>query len=301
MGGLSQVCEGELGFADLGVVQLVTAPLALERISVFYISTFNTDFGALRQWGRRAQCVSDLTCRTAVLVRDADLGRTLACLRREFLAQVEGDDAADASEATAPAPTPTAPLPVLTQQRESGGVALSPLEQEGPRTQLAPMNMMPVALHIARMPKDSVPMHTHMLLRLYCSPRAEDDAMPGVLSFTETEDEVSLVFPHMEWVLDYMAGYADLVCCPLAHERALVCVCACVYVVLTTPARVCIAAMLADCVAAHMDTAADCRDAGSDRAWHCQRAFPASHGRRPAHVLPLHLPHSQCSPHHTPL
>ena len=65
------LCEGSDGFQQTGVVERLTGPLAAAGISLFNLSTYEADF---------------------ILVREADLERTVLCLQRLFRCQIEGFD-----------------------------------------------------------------------------------------------------------------------------------------------------------------------------------------------------------------
>jgi len=52
-----KVNEGELGFLSTGVVQSIAAPLCAARITIFYISTFETDYTFIRECDTKASIV----------------------------------------------------------------------------------------------------------------------------------------------------------------------------------------------------------------------------------------------------
>jgi hypothetical protein len=148
-----QISEGELGFQATGIVQTLSTPLARANISVMYCSTYLTDF---------------------IFVKEEELAAALKCLRACF---------------------------TITIEDEGGGVDEEGAQRQGDESIFkAEAGELPSHHHllkrlksklcITRLDKRMAHLHIPALIQLFMFSQPEQ---PALLSFTETEDEISLI------------------------------------------------------------------------------------------------------------
>jgi hypothetical protein len=187
-----QVSEGADGFAEVGVVERITGPLARASVPVLYVSTFSQDYvlippdrldDALRHLrqldpdGVEVHCAENPTRQRP----DADADAAGAALARVALAS-------DGGPAAGVAGSPPAPSCL---RREASVVGTHPLTvlSDG-------------ATHMCRIDKASLPTHMGTLVRLLFMPHAGDP--PHALrAWTETPDEISVVHGTADWFAEY--------------------------------------------------------------------------------------------------
>jgi hypothetical protein len=159
-----QISEGDLGFQSTGIVQRLSTPLAQANISVMYISTFLTDF---------------------IFIKTSELQEALECLRTHFTIVV--DDQFEAAHLLSH--QSLRPSPEIEHETGSmiAGYKPTPSHQHL-------LSLLPLKLCITLLEKQMVYRHIPSLIQLLLfPPSAPPSGRPTFISFTETEDEISLI------------------------------------------------------------------------------------------------------------
>jgi hypothetical protein len=160
-----QISEGDLGFQATGIVQRLSTPLARASISVMYFSTFLTDF---------------------IFVQEEQVAAALQCLRACFTITIE--DAGDGKHEIDPAQKRDGEA--VAEVGEGGGnlFAAHSLGELPNHNHL--LKALPLKLCITRLEKRMAYLHIPALIQLLMFSPTDQ---PALLSFTETDDEISLI------------------------------------------------------------------------------------------------------------